>query len=163
MYWADPSLHTHTHTDSTPFALLVQMAGLVHLDWMVVCLFVCLFARSGWVWAKEMGNADVSRAALAPCQQRCHRVHELLAIATIWMACVLSCALLLLSDWDFWWEDSERLLSLSCPYCFNRNILVLRKIASLFFGMKFGEHHSGEVGRDARDWGVRDCGASRWS
>ena len=34
-----------------------------------------------------MGNADISRAALAPCQQGCHGVHELLAIATIFMYC----------------------------------------------------------------------------
>ena len=31
---------------------------------------------------------------------------------------------------------------------------MLRKIASSFFGMKFGERHSGEVGRDAADRGV---------
>lgn len=49
------------------------------------------------------------------------------------------------------------LLSLSCPCCFNQKIRVLRKIASSFFGMKFGERHSGEVGRDAADWGVNIC------
>lgn len=49
------------------------------------------------------------------------------------------------------------LLSLSCPCCFNQKIRVLRKIASSFFGMKFGERDSGEVGRDAADWGVYIC------
>lgn len=48
-----------------------------------------------------MGNADISRAALAPCQQGCHGVHELLAIATVFMACLLSGVLLCIVRYGF--------------------------------------------------------------
>lgn len=45
------------HTDSTPCALLVQMAGLVHLDWMVG-LFVCSFVPSLWFCGLVLGGFE---------------------------------------------------------------------------------------------------------
>lgn len=45
------------HTDSTPCAFLVQMAGLVHLDWMVG-LFVCSFVPSLWFCGLVLGGFE---------------------------------------------------------------------------------------------------------